>query len=240
MDETCCNKVCACDAFCCEVAWDDNCAGTGVGNSGCGAEALCGSLCVEPCPDGPVTFVDPPDGVIDARQPHRPASGGNRQGIDTITVEAPPGADNQDCWTVCETVVEGSPNEIATIADNGDGAFTLTLDRPLSAGGLTTITYTADGGAVYTGTYVSHPANIDGDAQADTDDLGTFINCCLNQQCDPGPTPAETPYRCDIDHSGGITPADMLRAIDLLNGADQFETWLDTPLPTSGGICPSG
>lgn len=59
IDELCCETICACDAFCCEVAWDDTCAGTGTDNSGCGAEVLCPLVCSEHvgacCRDGTCT-----------------------------------------------------------------------------------------------------------------------------------------------------------------------------------------
>jgi hypothetical protein len=45
-EEACCNAVCACDSFCCDVEWDSFCATTGVGTSGCGADILCSS-CVD-------------------------------------------------------------------------------------------------------------------------------------------------------------------------------------------------
>jgi len=38
---SCCERVCTCDNFCCEIVWDDLCAGGGI----CGAQTLCGSLC---------------------------------------------------------------------------------------------------------------------------------------------------------------------------------------------------
>ncbi len=48
-DDTCCETVCACDPFCCEIVWDAQCAGTGfsdgVVTSGCGAQALCAATC---------------------------------------------------------------------------------------------------------------------------------------------------------------------------------------------------
>ena len=40
-DAGCCELVCACDPFCCDVAWDGLCAGNGLDDSGCGAAALC-------------------------------------------------------------------------------------------------------------------------------------------------------------------------------------------------------
>jgi hypothetical protein len=236
VDELCCETVCACDPFCCEVTWDENCAGTGV--DGCGAELLCPALCGDPCPDGAVTFIDPPDGIVDARQPHEPANAAVKQGIDVITVEAPPGADNLRCWSLCETVVDANPNDVAAVVDNLDGTFILALLRPISAGGLTAITYSGDGGTSSTGTYVAHPANVNADGASNADDLVTMVDCCLNQQCQPGATTEETPYRCDVNRSGKVTPADMLRAIDLLNGGDQLSVWRDTVLPTGNGNCP--
>lgn len=48
--EGCCELVCACDPFCCEVEWDNDCATDGLGDSGCGAANLCGcaSVCGNP------------------------------------------------------------------------------------------------------------------------------------------------------------------------------------------------
>ena len=32
-------------------------------------------------------------------------------------------------------------------------------------------------------------------------------------------------YQCDIDRSGECSPADALALLDLLNGANQFDSW---------------
>ena len=42
-------------------------------------------------------------------------------------------------------------------------------------------------------------------------------------------------YSSDIDRSGVTTGSDILRLIDLLNGAGEFETWIARSLPS----CPS-
>lgn len=42
-DRPCCDKVCACDPFCCDVTWDAACAGGGRLGTGCGAAVLCGA-----------------------------------------------------------------------------------------------------------------------------------------------------------------------------------------------------
>ncbi|MCH7839787.1 MAG: hypothetical protein IID38_06080 [Planctomycetes bacterium] len=49
--------------------------------------------------------------------------------------------------------------------------------------------------------------------------------------------PAWGSRSCDLDRSGLSTPADLLRAADLLNGAGVFEAWDGTPLPDAIG-CP--
>ena len=46
MDVTCCQTVCACDPYCCDVEWDGFCAADGFPpGSGCGAEVLCPNIC---------------------------------------------------------------------------------------------------------------------------------------------------------------------------------------------------
>jgi len=42
----------------------------------------------------------------------------------------------------------------------------------------------------------------------------------------------------DAEQSTLFTPADVLGAIDLLNGAGAYAAWNGTPLPTAAGACP--
>jgi hypothetical protein len=45
-------------------------------------------------------------------------------------------------------------------------------------------------------------------------------------------------YSADVDHSEEARPADILRVIDLLNGADLFaQPWVNTSLPVNDS-CP--
>ena len=48
-------------------------------------------------------------------------------------------------------------------------------------------------------------------------------------------TPPWGTASCDTDRSGICGPADILRVIDLLNGADVYDPWLGRTLP----VCPS-
>ena len=44
-------------------------------------------------------------------------------------------------------------------------------------------------------------------------------------------------YSCDVDQSGLCGAPDILTLIDLLNGADQFDIWLNVTLPACGTCC---
>jgi hypothetical protein len=234
-DDTCCDKVCACDPYCCEVVWDDACATTGYENSGCGAELLCTELCESlVCPPGDIAFVDPPSGVVDARQPHPPLDALAAQGIDTFVVETSPRSDDLSCWTLCETAADGSANAIRQVSDNGDGTSTVTLVRPITAGAVTTITYTDDDGIATTGVFTSHPANVNADSQSSPSDILYLVDYVNGVTASPWGL-----YSEDVDHSGVLGPPDILRVIDLLNGAGQFDRpWLNAWRPDCDPCCP--
>ncbi|UCE60987.1 MAG: hypothetical protein JSU63_04395 [Phycisphaerales bacterium] len=185
------------------------------------------------CETGAITWNNPMDGTVDARQPRDINNGAVLQGIDTFDVSGPASADNLDCWTLCETVVEGTANSIGSIVDDGRGNYTITLNRRISPGAVTTLTYTPDAGAASTGTFTSLPADSSADGVSNTADILSLIDCCLNAVC----TPAWGVYSCDIDQSAVVNTADILRLIDLLNGAGQFvQPWnLASPVTTG---CP--
>lgn len=236
-DETCCDTVCACDPYCCEVIWDDACATMGFEGSGCGAEVLCTELCESlVCPPGDILFVEPPDGVVDARQPHPPQSALVLQGIDTFIVEAPPRSDALSCWTICETAVDhtGVRNNVRHVSDNGDGTATVSLVRPITPGAVTTLTYTDDDGIATTGVFTSHPANVNADSQSSPSDILKVIDYLNGAAASRWGL-----YSEDIDHSGVLGPPDILRVIDLLNGAGEYErAWLNVWLPRCEDCCP--
>ncbi|MGB2988219.1 MAG: sialidase family protein [Phycisphaerae bacterium] len=185
------------------------------------------------CPVGPVTFVNPPHGVVDARQPHPPADESDRQGIDAILVQGPVGMDEVECWLLRETAEDGSRNTITSVVDNDDGTFTVNLFRSISTGAVTTITYTNNDGTAYKGVFTSHPANVNADGYANPIDILSIIDIL-----DGVAAPPWGKYSTDCDHSGSTAPADILRVIDLLTGAHTFAPgWNGTALPTDGGAC---
>ncbi|UCE60040.1 MAG: hypothetical protein JSU63_21680 [Phycisphaerales bacterium] len=229
-ESACCEEVCLGDMYCCAIAWDHYCASD--------AEEFCGSLCAD-CPEGIVTWIDPPQtlGVMtDARQPRDINNAELLQGIDTIVVSGPAGTDagGGKCWSLCETAAGSTANDIADVVDNGDTTFTVTLDRRITPGAVTKVTFTSLGGVKSTGTFISLPADSSADGVSNTADILSLIDCCLNHVC----TPPFGEYSCDIDQSDVVNTADILRLIDLLNGAGQFTRAWNLASPIDTGICP--
>jgi hypothetical protein len=223
-DIACCVSVCECDGFCCQVEWDTNCAGEGLGGNGCGAAALCGELCT-PCKDGDVTWFDPIDGSIDAGQPTLITNPLVLQGVDTFTVVGP--ADSEaECWTMCETVQNaalhpiGSGNNIITNVDTvGGGLYTLTLFHPITPGEVTRITYTSSSGnTIETASFTAHPGDVNGDGTGNGDDI-VSMTLALD-----GVTPLPL-LQTDTDRNEVAGPEDLLRLVDILNGGGDLLSW---------------
>lgn len=174
----------------------------------------------------------PVDGVVDARQPNDPSADLPRQGIgsatEPVTIDlGAGGAGNANCFALCETASDPllGPNSITSVTDNGDGTYSLTLDHAITAGAVTTIQYTGDGSFV---SFIAHPSNTNGDTAASPVDVLEIINNLNNVTPPVYPT-----YSEDIDHTGAFNPADLLRTIDLLNGAGVFQVWNGTLRPTN-------
>lgn len=225
-NQTCCEAVCTCDPFCCQVAWDINCATVGL-EGDCGAQITCPGLC-SGCPDGTITFTNagPLACTVDAREPHTLNDNASPEGITQLVFTGPSGADNESCWTVT------APNSVQNIVDNGDGTFTMSLLQPTAAFAVTQISYVSDTNVTQTSEFISHPGNVNANAMTDNADVFALTACCLNHSC----TPVHGVYSCDIDRSGIVSSEDLSRLIDLLNGGNAFSLWNQTPKPTSA--CP--
>jgi hypothetical protein len=191
--------------------------------------ALAATECGEPgCPAAAILSAAPPSGVVDARQPHSVSGPLPRQGIGspeepiTITLSASGAA---DCFTLCETLVDPllGPNAIVSAVELSPGTYRLVLHHAISAGGVTTIGYAAGSDVVR---YIAHPANTNADSASTPLDILFLINCLNGVQ-----TPPHGLYSLDIDHGGLPGPTDILRTIDLINGAGAFDPWNNTPQP---------
>ncbi len=188
------------------------------------------------CGEGEVEFIDPPDGGVDARQPHPPWDADLVQTVDRLHVRAPVGANNPACWSLCEIgrPPHAVPNAITRIHDLHDGTFTLWLDRPLLPGHLAKVQYTdASGGMVET-SFTTLPGDVNADGLSDPFDVAALLEVFLGKR-----TSAWGIYSEDIDHSGAPGPADLLRLIDLLQGAEAFTPgWHGRGVAPDTGACP--
>ncbi len=191
------------------------------------ASAPCPDPAAAPtCPAGSINWIDPPDGVVDARQPHAPDDANVLRGIDRLHIEGPIGT-APACWTVCE---EGGANGVGQVEPHADCSSTLHLERAMTAGAVTRIVYAGDGTS---GAFTAHPGNVDASDATDPADIVSLIDVLNATAYSPWGT-----YSCDIDHSGVCDPSDIIGLIDLLNGAGSFAPWMAAPLPTATGDCP--
>ncbi|MCH7995067.1 MAG: hypothetical protein IIB57_11585, partial [Planctomycetes bacterium] len=176
-----------------------------------------------------VVWLDPPTGVVDARQPHSRTNPAEKRGIWLVTVAADVDALDETRWSICETQTDGDPLRIRKIDDNGNGTYRLILSRKITAGGTTTLTFSSDG-RTSTGVFKSHPGNVNGDAIVSVADILSFIDCCTNRIC----TPAWGQYSCDINHASGfqgMEPEDLRTLFAILTGNQSFDSWMASARP---------
>lgn len=195
------------------------------------------------CPAGEMTITSPPNGVVDAGRPSDPNNAALLQGINTITATAPHAA-LASCFTLCDTAfpVPVPANSVVSAVEvedppgSGTYKYTITLARPITAGALTTLTYTDVHGLKSSGRFNSHPANVNADlfAQSFPPSDVEFLLDALNGAA----TLPWGSYSGDVDRSAGVTAADILEEIDLLNGAGVYIPWEGTSNPSSSPFCP--
>jgi hypothetical protein len=116
------------------------------------------------CPVGEFDFVDPPNGVVDARRPFQPNNPLARQGIQTIVATGPIGA-TADCWSVCEAAAAPIPILIARVDEAPPGTYTVQLNRTITPGAVTMLTYMDSESHKTVGRFIRHPGNVNGNSQ---------------------------------------------------------------------------
>jgi len=181
------------------------------------------------CPYNNSFYTPLPDGTIDARQPHPvdDNSFSSRQGIGSpnsytggpepivVYLNSITGADNPECWELCETGIEQvetgtdplNDNFVESVDEFSLGKYKVYLDRPISAGHWTTITYLGDGNEV---SYASLPADANGDGLSHPVSYMLALINYINQV----QTPPHGSYSTDIDHSGVTNAQDISRLTD--------------------------
>jgi hypothetical protein len=168
---------------------------------------------------------------VDARQPHPLQSTTPATGIASFRVRAPARAD-APCFFACESGSGGEAHAIVNVVEDPPGEYLLELDRPLGAGTAVEVTYR---GTNDVGRFTFHPGNVNGDEVVNHQDVLNLMQCLGVEQPRMG-CPWGMPYSLDMDQDGVAGPRDVLRAIDLLNGAEAFRPWDQDPRPE--GTCP--
>jgi hypothetical protein len=181
-----------------------------------------------PCDVCEIVSASPPNCAIDARQNSEPdgsvpggwaaleitfSCSGPSLAPEDFTVELAPGGETAPVITAVDPTAD--PNTVA-----------LTLDGSIPTSQWTCFTHNASGTQTCLG-YL--PADVNSDRTSSAVDILAVIDN-LNGQIDP---PFEL-WQCDSDRSDVCGPSDILRVIDLLNGADEYEIWLNRSL----GPCP--
>lgn len=205
------------------------------------------------CPAGEITIVETgihgiPFEAVDARRPLdpdiTPVTLASLLGTQTVVVSTTRDA-QASCFSLCETSSSVSPNSIVSVVPGAIvGAaqeYTVTLARPITGGAKTTVIYNPEGtGADSFVHLLSHPGNVNGDATVDQSDIMAVRNVL-----DALTVPPFGLLSYDLNRSlanplrsSGITPLDILEAIDLFNGAGEFTPWANTSNPLVNPACP--
>ena len=120
--------------------------------------------------------------------------------------------------------------------------YDILLERPISAGQWTTITYLGVSGSSFV-SYASLPADSSADGlaqegmQGEPDsDVWQWVYCCFQLTC----TPPHGAYSCDINHDGPWNFNDLGRLADLLQGFGTYIVWEGKMLPSNTCLGGSG
>lgn len=175
---------------------------------------------------------DPPDCAVDARQTSDP-SGTPAQGIESIALNLEGPTPDEKCPSTA-----GLDRFAFTMREvPGTGTFfpdSVTHDTP--AAGWATLHFPPATPGVWTCVEFSGdetcfgylPGDADNDRTSLASDIPYLIDCIIGDEtCGD--------YQCDIDRSGLCGASDVLREIDLLNGATPYSQWDGQSLSTT---CP--
>ncbi len=211
------------DTESCDLLTNLDCLGLGGLYNGDATECT-PDLCVR-C--RPVLFKTvPPNCATDPAYPHDPLDVNIRFGWDEIVIEFdcdPPSVsptdfaiNGPDAPFVSSVVATGAPN-----------TYRLTLSSPIATGGWTEILHIPGGSFM---NLASLPGDADGTGTSNIEDIMMLIDH-IN-----GKTAFLVDWKCDIDRSGECGPPDILALINLLNGAEMFDVWMNDLVPS----CPTG
>jgi len=218
----------ACGDGFCDTGINENCENC-VEDCPCGDNEACDAgVCVfvpPTCPPGTIAAADPPNGTVDAGYPTDDTCT-IAAGLRTFTLTGPANADT-GCWSVCDTSGGAAPG-IQSVVESVPGTYTITLDRPITAGACTSITYYS----TESQNYIALPGDVGADGASTAADVLVLIDVLNGRSVAPFGE-----YSTDVDRSGASNAADILAVIDLLNGAGCFDRWNNVSAPLTCGPC---
>jgi hypothetical protein len=169
----------------------------------------------------------PPPCAIDARQHHPTDNVTPKFGWDQLVLsfDCDPTVlsltpDDFEVWTFPD---KPAPSIIGVDTDGEDHTVSFELDGPISPGCWTCVDHLASGARWCMG-YL--PADTDRNRASAVPDIDALIDCLGSAASSPC---AE--WRIDLNRSGVANAQDILRSIDLLNGASTLDAWLGQTLP---------
>ena len=188
------------------------------------------SLTVEVGADcGTQAIVDavPPNGAIDAAEPHLIGDAAALSGWDSIELimSAAPVTASVSDFSLSEVGGDGVAPSIVGASVIAATTVRLDFDAPIEPGAWTVVTHNASGSSTCLGFL---PADAGQDGVAAASDIDALIG-----SINSGRGISLPDYATDINRSGATNGYDILRLIDLLNGAGEFGVWITESLPAS-------
>jgi hypothetical protein len=167
----------------------------------------------------------PPPGSIDARQPSEP-DGSQPAGLQMVTLTLNGPANVVTLADVAVSLAPSGPTvNVQSVMPSGN-LLTLMLDSMMPPGHWLEITLLPSGSSVCFG-YL--PGDSDGSGATGAADVTHVVSCLMD-----GGMPENCPLeRTDMDRNGERNHLDVVRAVDILNGADSLESWDGAMLPPS-------
>lgn len=214
------------DGLVCEPECGENCE-TCPGDCPCGQNEECvDGECVAAC-DGPIVTSEPPSGAIDAREPHSVSDANDLSGWSSVEIAMSGRVESCGVGDFSISEIGGGPPVpvVLTVDPVSEFSVRVDLDRPIEPGAWTVITHKSSGSKVCLGFL---PADANQNLLSTTGDISALIDS-INLV--PGRILPD--YATDINRSGITNGQDILRLIDLLNGADAFSVWITESLPAN-------
>ncbi len=150
---------------------------------------------------------DPPSGAVDARR------AGKGDSWDKIRLTF--NCDSAGLKPEDLVVEDGSPNPPKVKRLDAAGSeVTVELDRPIRAGGWTTLTHKASKTSTRIGSF---PGDVNGDGRADSEDVLTMIRALNGSETLPL-------HRSDVDHNGTLGAGDLLAVLEVVSATGGART----------------